>query len=316
MHANPMAHRLPTLTLTLTLLASMASLYAQQTVPGKKVYSSMKGQVSNAHEVCAALGGDERPTVVKAQDSGTSVSCKVRFKDGFVNEQHTGSISLECPDNARSVDDHARCECDSGFVASGSACKRPDEAAPSAQAHSAASAASATGNCRFDRLKGAALRSSVVSEIRRLTDESNRALIDAPKQSAQSVGPKVGRGFFTGDYGTIVENMVANRVKRDNCLGKYLRHLTAAEQSKSIAGEKASYPDFIGQGPLANLKLDITTREQQGKKLSTDGGKSDYVFIVYERGLCLHPETKLATKIPAGADRSLIKNGICPKRWK
>lgn len=96
---------------TMFVAALTVMMAAAQGMQATKVYDSMKGRVANAHAVCAALGGDERPTVEFAREDGTSVHCKVRFKDGRINEQHTGSVSWECPNNWRLADGNA-CTCD------------------------------------------------------------------------------------------------------------------------------------------------------------------------------------------------------------
>lgn len=108
-----------------------------QGMPATKVYDSMKGRVASAHAVCAALGGDERPTVVFAKEDGTSVHCKVRFKDGIVNEQHTGSVSWECPDHWRLADGNT-CACDAQECRGQAAAPPPQNAAPGATAPPAA----------------------------------------------------------------------------------------------------------------------------------------------------------------------------------
>lgn len=119
------------------LIAVMAEA---QGMPATKVYDSMKGRVASAHAVCAALGGDERPTVEFAREDGTSVHCKVRFKDGRINEQHTGSVSWECPDNWRLADGNT-CACDAEACRTQAAAPPPQVAAPGAAAAPAAMAA-------------------------------------------------------------------------------------------------------------------------------------------------------------------------------
>jgi hypothetical protein len=220
--------------------------------------------------------------VLGAKDAGEKFWCKLGDKDGNENEQEYGSKREGAP-----------------TPLSTAAPAAPDEAKPD--------------DCKLDKLKGAALRSQVVSLVRKYTEESNRKLIDDPKGSAESV-PSVGRGFFTGDYGTLLENLVAQRVSADACLSKYVAHLTAAQQSKAGPnGEKGDHPDFRGIGKgLEDLQIDITTADAKAKKLASEGGKSNYVYIEYERGLCQDPQTKMAVKIPAGVNRAKIKNGVCP----
>lgn len=131
---------------TAMLMGALAVVLADaQGMQATKVYDSMKGRVANAHAVCAALGGDERPTVEFAREDGTSVHCKVRFKDGRINEQHTGSVSWECPDNWRLADGNT-CACDAEECKGQAAASPPQNAAPGAAAPPAAAGAQAPPN--------------------------------------------------------------------------------------------------------------------------------------------------------------------------
>lgn len=255
------------------------------------------GCYRSAYEACQAVARARRADprvdnpydqVVGAKDAGDKFWCKLGDKNGETDEQHYGSrrTAADALPPSPTAPDPA-----------------PDEAKPD-------------DSCELDKLKGTALKNKVIALVRQYTAESNAKLTNDPKGSAESV-PSVGRGFFTGDYGTLLENLVAQRVAADACLSKYLRHLSATEQSKTGPnGEKGDHPDFEGINGLKDLTIDITTADAKATKLATQGGKAKYVYIEYERGLCLNPNTKLAVKIPAGADRSKIKNGVCPKSWK
>lgn len=251
----------------------------------------------SAYEACQAVGRArgadpyvDNPyyRVVGSKDAGDKFWCKLANRDGDTDEQHYGSRKARPSAPANPA----------GTGAPPAAADKPDDA------------------CELDKLKGTALKNKVIALVRQYTAESNTRLINDPKGSAESA-PSVGRGFFTGDYGTLLENLVAQRVAADACLSKYLRHLSATEQSKTGSnGEKGDHPDFEGLNGLKDLTIDITTADAKATKLATQGGKAKYVYVEYERGLCLNSKTKLAVKIPAGVDRSKIKNGVCPRSWK
>lgn len=301
------------------VLGSSASLAAGDVSPKSWAYRNSTGTGTNdlfptAAQACQRVFPEDR-FLRAATDSENRVQCFFRHaKEGYDFDTNAVSRVAVCPENARSEDSGNTCTCESNFEASGGKCVASGDR-PAAS--SRMSDASGSDNCQLDRLKGDALKKGVVTLVQRYTDESNRALINKPKESAESV-PSVGKGFFTGDYGTLLENLVAQRVHADTCLSKFVRHLSAAEQSKRApGGEKGSHPDFQGIGiALRALQIDITTEEEKARKLATDGAKTDYVFIVYERGLCLDAKTRVAVTIPKGADRTKIKNGLCPQNWK
>lgn len=275
------------------------SLHAASAAGTQSCFEYEDGCYASAAEACAAVARARRADthvdnpygrVVGAKDAGDQFWCKLADKNGETDEQHYGSRRAVASNTPPS---------------------------PGGPAPEAAQPKDPKDDCKLDKLKGDALRNQVIAQVRQYTAESNQRLINNPKSAAESV-PSVGKGFFTGDYGTLLENLVAQRVAADTCLSKYLRHLTATEQSKAGPnGEKGDYPDFQGTaGGLGDLTIDITTAEAKARKLASEGGKSKYVYIEYERGLCLDAHTKMAVKIPKGADRTLIKNGNCPDRWK
>jgi hypothetical protein len=272
------------------------SLHVASAAGSKSCFEYEDACYTTAPEACAAVARARRAdprvdnpygTVVGAKDAGDKFWCKLADKNGETDEQHYGS-------------------------------RRTTEAdTPSAPGGPAPEPAKPDDSCKLDKLKGAKLRNQVIALVRQYTAEANQRLINDP-MGVSATAPNLVRGFFTGDYGTLLENLVAKRVEADACLSKYIKHLSVSEQSKpGPNGEKGDHPDFQGiAGGLDDLTIDITTAEAKARKLATEGGKSKYVYIEYERGLCVDPTTKLATKIPKGANQALIKNGKCPDRWK
>lgn len=301
--------------MTVLSMAAMGLLHMQSASAAgpTSCFEYEDGCYQSAYEACQAVARARRADthvdnpydrVMGAKDAGDKFWCKLGDKNGDTDEQHYGSrrnLTEAPPPSPAAPAPEPKSEPKPKPPSK----PKPDDAKPA-------------DDCELDKLKDAVLRDKVIALVRQYTAESNTRLTNDPKGSAESVPSVIGRGFFTGDYGTLLENLVAQRVAADACLSKYLRHLTATEQSKAgLNGEKGDHPDFEGLHGLKDLMIDITTADNKAKKLATQGGKQKYVYIEYERGLCQQGSgrTAAAVKIPAGADRSKIKNGVCPDRW-
>lgn len=270
---------------------------------------------------CAAWANRPSGNVTARDTGGGHIGCTLKDGDQTFNQESIGTAM--CPENSEPVS-LRQCKCNEGYAAKGNQCVSGSTAQSESKTQSQAPGspsppdkAKDDSKCDLDKLKGSALSSAVVKRMQTLTDEENTALIADPAKAGHAV-PSVGKGFFTGDYGLLLENLVAKRLERDTCLKKHVVHLSVAEQSRpGPKGEKGHHPDFKGLGALSSLLMDITTAQEQDRKLSTDGGKSNYKYLTYTRGLCRDPKTQMAVKIPPGADRSKIKgNGDCPSSWK
>jgi hypothetical protein len=298
-------------------MATFGAIAANTIAP--KGYQGFEGKIhSTAAQACAEFDKAGHYTAAGGpawDDFFKEVRCSYKDSDGAPGEWET---HVECPDDS-SVEEIDKCVCWGDKVASGNTCVDPDKAKQQGQVTQQPKAANpkASGDCELDKLNGSALRSSVVSQMQRQTDDANRRLIENPRAAAEAV-PSIGRGLFTGDYGTLLENLVAQSVERDTCLSKYVRHLSATEQSRTGAdGAKGDHPDFRGIPPsLSSLEIDITTADAAAKKRGNEGGKAAYVYIVYERGLCMDTKSGLAVKIPNEAGKAKVKNGLCPESWK
>lgn len=107
------------------------------------------------------------------------------------------------------------------------------------------------------RLAAPLVRRGATAVLQSITDAQNAALSTNPALAANflsraqyAVGQRV-PWLAATNYGTALENMVANQVENSPWRWFF------SHQGASMPG--VSVPDFVGRGPLAGLNFDITT---------------------------------------------------------